>query len=331
MSRAERIAVSLKAAGIATSIILFFALFGTAILSALGVTFPALQTAGGIILAFIALDMIFEARIGGSTISQPESAEALANAGDIAVFPLATPILAGPGAMSGAMLLMANAKGNVADQFSIIAALLTVMAFTLLLLLAAQELREWIESRRRALSCACWASCLPRSLCNRCSTASPEAASSSARFDKASLFRDERMGGFSEYGRYDAVGLADLVRKKEISPRELLQEALERCDRVNPKLNAISPPDGRGGGKGRGCNRSGAPSPACPSSPRTLGPRSPVRRSPPAAGFSQITCRVRTGKSPRASERTGLVIFGKTNVPEFGLVPFTNPSCSGLA
>jgi multiple antibiotic resistance protein len=113
-------------------------------LSALGVTFPALQTAGGIILAFIALDMIFEAQIGGSTISQPESAEALANAGDIAVFPLATPILAGPGAMSGAMLLMANAKGNVADQFSIIAALLTVMAFTLLLLLAAQELREWI-------------------------------------------------------------------------------------------------------------------------------------------------------------------------------------------
>ncbi len=144
LSRAERIAVSFKAAGIATSIILFFALFGTAILSALGVTFPALQTAGGIILAFIALDMIFEAQIGGSTISQPESAEALANAGDIAVFPLATPILAGPGAMSGAMLLMANAKGNVADQFSIIAALLTVMAFTLLLLLAAQELREWI-------------------------------------------------------------------------------------------------------------------------------------------------------------------------------------------
>ena len=144
LSRAERIAVSLKAAGIATFIILFFALFGTAILSALGVTFPALQTAGGIILAFIALDMIFKAQIGGSTISQPESAEALANAGDIAVFPLATPILAGPGAMSGAMLLMANAKGNVVDQFSIIAALLTVMAFTLLLLLAAQELREWI-------------------------------------------------------------------------------------------------------------------------------------------------------------------------------------------
>jgi multiple antibiotic resistance protein len=143
-SRAERVAVSLKAVSIATGIILFFALFGTAILAALGVTFPALQTAGGIILAIIAADMIFEARIGGSTISQPESAEARAKNDDIAVFPLATPILAGPGAMSGAVLLMANAKGDFTDQAAVIAALLTVMALTLLLMLAAQELREWI-------------------------------------------------------------------------------------------------------------------------------------------------------------------------------------------
>jgi len=143
-SRAERIAISFKAIGIATGIILFFALFGTAILSALGVTFPALQVAGGIILGIISLDMIFEARLGGSTISQRESAEAQAKDDDIAVFPLATPILAGPGAMSGAMLLMANAKGNFTGQAAVIAALFTVMAFTLLLFLAAQELREWI-------------------------------------------------------------------------------------------------------------------------------------------------------------------------------------------
>src|SRR5215468_8083683 len=143
-SRSERVAISFKAVGIATGIILFFALFGTAILAALGVTFPALQAAGGIILAIIAIDMIFEARIGGSTISQPESAEARAKDDDIAVFPMATPILAGPGAMSGAMLLMASTKGDFTGQAAVIAALLTVMAFTLLLMLAAQELREWI-------------------------------------------------------------------------------------------------------------------------------------------------------------------------------------------
>jgi len=143
-SRAERVAISFKAVGIATGIILFFALFGTAILSALGVTFPALQTAGGIILGLISLDMIFKARLGGSTISQPESAEARAKDDDIAVFPLATPILAGPGAMSGGMLLMAGAKGNLSGEAAIMAALFVVMTFTLLLLLAAQELREWI-------------------------------------------------------------------------------------------------------------------------------------------------------------------------------------------
>ncbi len=143
-SRAERIGISLKAVGIATGIILFFALFGTAILSALGVTFPALQAAGGIILVIIALDMIFETQIGGSTMSVPESAEASAKNDEIAVFPLATPILAGPGAMSGAMLLMANSTGDFTKQFAVIAALLTVMALTLVLMLAAQEFREWI-------------------------------------------------------------------------------------------------------------------------------------------------------------------------------------------
>ncbi len=143
-SRAERIAISLKATGIATAIILFFAFFGTAILSALGVTFPALQVAGGNILFIIALDMIFESRIGESTITQPESAEARAKNDEIAVFPLATPILAGPGAMSGAMLLMANASGQLMNQIAVIAALLTVMLLTLVLLLAAQEIREWV-------------------------------------------------------------------------------------------------------------------------------------------------------------------------------------------
>ena len=114
-SRAERVAISLKATGIATWIILFFALFGTSILSALGVTFPALQAAGGVILSIIALDM---SRIGRCIITRPKSVEARAKNDEIAVFPLATPILAGLGAMSGAMLLMANASGHVLNQIA---------------------------------------------------------------------------------------------------------------------------------------------------------------------------------------------------------------------
>lgn len=142
-SRNERIAISFKAVAIATGILLFFAIFGGPILSALGVTLPALQTAGGIILLMIAIDMIFETRIAGSTISISENAEARARH-EIAVFPLATPILAGPGALSAAMLLMASAQGSIAKQGAILVALLCVMMVTLVLMLAAQELREWI-------------------------------------------------------------------------------------------------------------------------------------------------------------------------------------------
>jgi hypothetical protein len=85
-----------------------------------------------------------QSRIGGSTITQPESVEARAKNDEITVFALATPIPAGPSAMSGAMLLMANASGHPLNQIAVIGVLLTVMAFTLALLLAAQEIRDWI-------------------------------------------------------------------------------------------------------------------------------------------------------------------------------------------
>jgi amidase/6-aminohexanoate-cyclic-dimer hydrolase len=45
--------------------------------------------------------------------------------------------------------------------------------------------------------------------------------------------------GFAEYGRYDGLGLAGLVRAYEVSPDELLDEALERTARVNPQINAV--------------------------------------------------------------------------------------------
>jgi multiple antibiotic resistance protein len=144
LTRMERAWVALKSVSIAASIILFFALFGSGILSTLGVKFSALQAAGGFILFIIAIDMIFETRISGSTISQSENEEACGKGDDVAVFPMATPILAGPGAMSGAMLLMASSGGNVTKQAAVIAALFTVMTLTLVLMLIAQEFRGWI-------------------------------------------------------------------------------------------------------------------------------------------------------------------------------------------
>lgn len=147
MTRAERRAMSIKAVSIATIIILLFALVGEPVLRQLGVSLAALQTAGGIILFMIALDMILSKRPSPSLLTQKESAEAENKAeahSELAVFPLATPLLAGPGAMTGAIVLAANTKGDPVLLAAVVAGILAVMVLTLALLLVAQEVHQAI-------------------------------------------------------------------------------------------------------------------------------------------------------------------------------------------
>jgi multiple antibiotic resistance protein len=141
LSREERRAIACEATAIATGILLFFALFGQIILDQLGVGAPALSAAGGIVLLLIALDMIFAWKDGPLSITPTETQEARRKQ-DIAVFPLATPLLAGPGAMSGAILMMAATSGDFASQGAVVAALLVVMGMTLFFLLIARELHR---------------------------------------------------------------------------------------------------------------------------------------------------------------------------------------------
>lgn len=142
-SRSERRMMACKAVGIATLILLFFALAGQPLLTRLGVTFPALQAAGGVILTIIALDMVFARPAGPLSMTSAETDEAEHKA-EITVFPLATPLLAGPGAMSAAMLMMAKTEGDFAAQAVVLVSLAGVMLLTLGLFLAAQELQKWI-------------------------------------------------------------------------------------------------------------------------------------------------------------------------------------------
>ena len=147
MTGAERRAVSIKAVFIATTIILLFALVGEPVLRQLGVSLAALQTAGGIILFMIALDMTLSKRPGPAMLTLKESVEAGNKAeayAEIAVFPLATPLLAGPGAMTGAIVLAANTKGDLSLLAAVIGAILAVMGVTLVLLLLAQEVHQMI-------------------------------------------------------------------------------------------------------------------------------------------------------------------------------------------
>lgn len=147
MTGAERRAISVKAVFIATLIVLGFALFGGPVLAELGVSLAALQTAGGIILFAIALEMTLAKRPGPTTLSAKESAEAENKAeahAEIAVFPLATPLLAGPGAMTGAIVLAAGTKGDLKLLGAVVVAILAVMGVTLMMLLVAQEIHQLI-------------------------------------------------------------------------------------------------------------------------------------------------------------------------------------------
>ena len=148
MTGAERRAIAVKACFIATIIILLFALVGQPVLTQLGVSLAALQTAGGIILFTIALEMTLSKRPGPvAALSPKESEEAEDKAeahAEIAVFPFATPLLAGHGAMTSAIVLAAATRGEISLLGAVVAAIIAVMAVTLVLFLLAQEIHQLI-------------------------------------------------------------------------------------------------------------------------------------------------------------------------------------------
>lgn len=137
----QRWTMALKGTAIATGILLAFALAGEALLGYLGISLAALRAAGGILLLLIGIDMVFARASGGVSITEDESREARTQA-DISVFPLATPLIAGPGAMGAAILLMANTGGDWLLQATVIVTLLVVLALTLLLLLGAAHVHR---------------------------------------------------------------------------------------------------------------------------------------------------------------------------------------------
>lgn len=137
----ERRRMALRGVGIATGILLLFAFAGEFILDRLGVTLDALRIAGGILLLLIAIDMVFGRHSTASTTTADEAAEAT-NRRDVSVFPLATPLLAGPGAMGATMLLIGDVEGDPEKQAIIIGTIFAVMAVSLACLILAAQLQR---------------------------------------------------------------------------------------------------------------------------------------------------------------------------------------------
>jgi len=137
----QRRSMAIRATMISCVILLFFALAGNFVLSSLGISLAALKVAGGILLLLIGIDMVF-ARTSGGTSTTPEETDEAFTRQDISVFPLATPLIAGPGAMGATILLMADAKGDVITQMIVIGALLVILLVTLMLLLLATSIQK---------------------------------------------------------------------------------------------------------------------------------------------------------------------------------------------
>ncbi len=141
VSPAERRKLALKGVGIGAGILFVFGLFGEALLEALGIGIPAFRIAGGILLVLLSIDMLMARDSGLRNTTQDEAAEGAKRA-DISVFPLAIPLIAGPGAMTTIVLLMGKVDGNPAMQAAVLATMAVVLVLSLICLLAAGTLMK---------------------------------------------------------------------------------------------------------------------------------------------------------------------------------------------
>lgn len=136
----ERLVFATRGILIATGILLFFGFVGNVILDVFGITLPALRVAGGVLLLLIAIDMVFARHSGGTGTTSEEEAEGRMRE-DISVFPLAMPLLAGPGAISAVILLTTGATNDL-EFWLVLAALVSTLFVAWLTLLVAIPIQK---------------------------------------------------------------------------------------------------------------------------------------------------------------------------------------------
>src|SRR5206468_10941657 len=125
LSEEQRKAIITRAVLISAGIILFFALVGHFLLDRLGINIYAFTIAGGILLFLVAVDMLF-GRPSGTRETQAEEEEAMTRE-DISVFPLAIPMIAGPGTIATTILYVDLAMPHPLDLVAVAAAILSTL------------------------------------------------------------------------------------------------------------------------------------------------------------------------------------------------------------
>ena len=126
----ERSRIARKAVGVAGMVLLGFALFGSWLFDRLGISMDAFRIAGGVLLFRIAVGMVLAAHERETREEQEEAR----SRHDVSVFPLAIPLIAGPGALASVMILVAQAGADLRRQLVVVAMAALVLLLTWLAL-----------------------------------------------------------------------------------------------------------------------------------------------------------------------------------------------------
>ena len=139
-----RMRAAIRGTLIGATVLLVFAFFGDRVLLVLGISMPAFRIAGGLMLLAIGFEMVFEKRSERRNHTaesiRDERLQGESHNDDVAIFPLAVPLVAGPGAIAAVILQMSAQGGDTATQAVIIAALASVLVTLLLMLLLAARM-----------------------------------------------------------------------------------------------------------------------------------------------------------------------------------------------
>jgi len=141
MEAKDKIKTALSATTIATLILLFFALLGSSLLSYLNISFPAFTIAGGVILFLISIEMLFDKR------QQRKEDDLDYNSEKVSVFPLATPLLAGPAGITSVIVSVSDIGNNFTNQVVGMFSLITVLFITFIIFFIASKSSKVINKK----------------------------------------------------------------------------------------------------------------------------------------------------------------------------------------
>lgn len=150
MTSSQRRRTGLWAASLAALVLIFFVAVGDVLLGYLGISLAAFRIAGGLMLFYTAFEMVFgsrRAREGAST----ESSNANDDVRTIAAFPLAIPLMAGPGAITACILLASQARGDFGQQMTLVGIIVAVCLLSLVCFLGANAIDRLIGKTGKSL------------------------------------------------------------------------------------------------------------------------------------------------------------------------------------